>query len=234
MTTSPDPTQGSLRHRLAVVVAFAVAMAWVESAVVFYLRRLVDRMDPYQPNPLPLAGDIGWAEVVREAATMVMLLSVGWLAGRTWRARFGGFVLAFGLWDIFYYVFLRLMTGWPRSLFDWDILFLIPLPWWGPVLAPALIATLMVIGGGLLMLNDHSDTTAPLWPTLRAQMLSGAGVALALYVFMADALRAIRQGESLQHLLPQSFNWPLFLIAWTLMAASAVDVGRQNLARRSR
>lgn len=234
MTTTANIAHGSLRHRLAVVAAFAVAMAWVESAVVFYLRRLVDRMDPYQPNPLPLAGDIGWAEVVREAATMVMLLSVGWLAGRTWRARFGGFVMAFGLWDIFYYVFLRLMTGWPRSLFDWDFLFLIPLPWWGPVLAPALIATLMVIGGGLLMLNDHPDTTAPFWPTLRAQMLSGAGVALALYVFMADAIRAIRQGESLQHLLPQSFNWPLFLIAWTLMAASAVDVGRQYLARRSR
>ena len=233
MTTTTDSTPGRLRRRLAVVAAFAIAMAWVESAAVFYLRRLVDRMDPYQPNPLPLAGDIGWAEVVREAATMVMLLSVGWLAGCTSRARLGAFVMAFGLWDIFYYVCLRVMTGWPRSLFDWDILFLIPLPWWGPVLAPTLIAALMVIGGALLMLNDRPATSAPFWPAKWAQIFSGIGVVLALYVFMADAIHAVHHGESLQHLLPQSFNWPLFLVAWVLMAVSAADLGRQYLARRA-
>jgi hypothetical protein len=232
MTHPADSTPGRLRCRLAVVAAFAIAMAWVESAVVFYLRRLVDRMDPYQADPLPLAGDIGWVEVVREAATMVMLLSVGWLAGRTWRARFGCFVMAFGLWDIFYYVFLRVMTGWPRTVLDWDILFLIPLPWWGPVLAPALIATLMVIGGGLLMFNDQPTVSTPYWPTTWAQVLSALGVVLALDIFMADAIHAVRRGESLQHVLPQSFNWPLFFVAWGLMATSVLDLGRQYLARR--
>ena len=126
---SPD-LPPSVRRRLLVVTGFAVAMAWVEAAVVFYLRRLVDRIEPYQANPLPIAGDIGGAELVREAATLVMLLTVGWLAGRTGRSRFGYFVAAFGVWDIFYYVFLIPMTGWPRSLLDWDILFLIPLPWY--------------------------------------------------------------------------------------------------------
>ena len=126
---SADP-QPSVRRRLLVVAVFAVAMAWVEAAVVFYLRRLVDRIEPYQPNPLPIAGDLGGAELVREAATLVMLLAVGWLAGRAWRTRLGFFLAAFGVWDIFYYVFLRAMTGWPHSLFDWDVLFLIPLPWW--------------------------------------------------------------------------------------------------------
>src|SRR5947208_1506198 len=136
--------------RWLTVVIYAMAMAWVESAVVFYLRTMVDRIEPYQPNPLPIIGKFGIAEVVREAATLVMLLTVGMLAGRTWRSRLGYAALAFGVWDIFYYVFLKVMCGWPRSLLDWDILFLLPLPWWGPVLAPVSIALLMIVWGTLV------------------------------------------------------------------------------------
>ncbi len=130
-----------------VVVLFAVGMAWVEAASVYYLRVLVDRVVPYQANPLPVAGALGLVEMVREAATLVMLLTVGMLAGRTWPTRLGYTAIAFGVWDILYYVFLVVMTGWPTSLFDWDILFLLPLPWWGPVLAPVSIAVLMVVLG---------------------------------------------------------------------------------------
>jgi hypothetical protein len=230
MTPSADNREPGARARLLVVAGYAIAMAWVEAAVVFYLRRMASRLEPYQPNPLPLDDDIGWAEVVREAATIVMLLTVGWLAGRTWRARFGYFAAAFGVWDIFYYVFLVPMTGWPRSLFDWDILFLIPLPWWGPVLAPVMIAGLMVAGGGLLTGNDER-ATAPLWPSRWAQALSALGAALALVVFMADAMRAVMRGESLEQVLPRAFHWPLFLVAWALMAVPVVDLARQRFAK---
>ena len=75
-----------------------------------------------------------------------MLAAVGMLAGRTRHARVGYTAIAFGVWDIVYYVFLRLIGGWPRSLLDWDVLFLLPLPWWGPVLAPVFIAMLMIVG----------------------------------------------------------------------------------------
>src|SRR5205823_3005039 len=122
--------------RSLIVCVYALAMAWVESAVVFYLRTYVDRLVPYQSNPLPIASGFGRAEVIREAATIVMLFAVGWLAGRTWRSRLGYTLLAFGIWDIAYYVWLFALTNWPRSMADWDILFLIPLPWWGPVWAP--------------------------------------------------------------------------------------------------
>ena len=101
-------------------------------------------MDPYQPNAFPPQAGIAPAEVVREAATLVMLLAVGGLAGRSWRSRLGYALVAFGVWDIFYYVFLKIITGWPHSLLDWDILFLIPLPWWGPVMAPVSIALVML------------------------------------------------------------------------------------------
>ena len=97
--------------------------------------------------PLPVHGVLGGVELVREAATLVMLLAVGMLAGRTMRTRLGYVAIAFGVWDILYYVFLRMMDEWPRSLFDWDILFLLPLPWWGPMHRAMCIALLMIVGG---------------------------------------------------------------------------------------
>ena len=131
--------QLSDRTRWAIVALFAIAMAWVESASVFYIRSLVERIEPYQADPLPISGVLGTVELWREASTLVMLATLGMLAGSTWRRRAGYAALAFGIWDIFYYVFLRIMCDWPRTLLDWDILFLLPLPWWGPVLAPVTI-----------------------------------------------------------------------------------------------
>ncbi len=204
--------------RWLTVVSFAVAMAWVESAAVFYLRTLVNRIEPYQPYPLPVAGGLGMAEFVREAATLVMILAVGTLAGRTWRSRWGYAAVAFGAWDIFYYVFLKVMCGWPHSIFDWDILFLIPLPWWGPVLAPVSIAVLMILWGTLVTaMADRQPRALGDW---RAWAISAVGAVLALYLFMADAL-GVRDGglEALRQMLPTRFNWPLFWVALLLMAA---------------
>ena len=108
------------------MIAFAVAMAWMEAATVYYIRELVDRIEPYQAQPLPMHGALGNVELAREASTLVLFAVVGWLAGRTWREHAGYAAVAFGIWDILYYVFLRPMTGWPRTLLDWDILFLNP------------------------------------------------------------------------------------------------------------
>ena len=204
-------------RRLLVVVLFAMAMAWVEAACVYYLRVLVDRVDPFQANPLPMVGVLGQVELVREAATLVMLVTIGLLAGHTKMARLGHAAVAFGVWDIFYYVFLRLIGGWPRSVFDWDILFLIPLPWWGPVLAPVLIAALMVVGG---MLATRPPLTQPVTPLSRASWwLYGLGIALALYVFMEDSLRALLRGLDVRQVVPTVFNWPVFWVAFACMAA---------------
>lgn len=214
-----------------VVVLYATAMAWVESAVVFYLRTMINRIEPYQATPLPVAGGLGFAELMRELSTLVMLLTVGCLAGRTWRSRIGYSAIAFGVWDIFYYVFLKVMTGWPHSLLDWDILFLIPLPWWGPVLAPVMIAGLMIVWGTFAsQVEDASIAAAPGW---KAWLLNALGILLALYVFMTDAIRVSGQGvDALRELLPASFNWPLFLIAWLLMAAPVLVILRELWSRR--
>jgi hypothetical protein len=209
----------SERRRWVIVMAFAIAMAWVESASVFYIRALVDRVEPYQPNPLPLNDALGYVELWREAATLVMIATLGILAGSTWRRRAGYAALAFGAWDIFYYVFLRIMTGWPRTLLDWDILFLLPLPWWGPVLAPVSIALLMIAWGTIATQSDD-DASDARW----AWVSASGGIVLALGIFMIDAWRALPDGrEAILQVLPTTFNWPLFGVALLLMALPALQ-----------
>ena len=211
--------------RWLVVALFAAAMAWVESAAVLYLRVQLDRVIPYQPRPWPVSVGLGQVELVREAATLVMLLTVGWLAGQTWRSRLAYSMIAFGVWDILYYVFLAPMSGWPTSLLDWDILFLLPLPWWGPVLAPVLISVLLIAGGTLVSQFDRPHR--PLWPGQLALWLNLVGVLLALYIFMADAIRVAGNGEEARNVLPTWFNWPLFIVALLLMAAPVADLSWQ-------
>jgi hypothetical protein len=212
----------SERARWAIVLAFAIAMAWVEAASVFYIRALVGRIEPYQPNPLPMNGALGYVELWREAATLVMIAALGLLAGRTWRRRAGYAALAFGAWDIFYYVFLRLISGWPRTLLDWDILFLLPVPWWGPVLAPVSIALLMILWGTLATQSGDAATNAR-W----TWALGWAGIVLALVVFMIDAWRALPHGrDAVLRVVPTRFNWPLFSLALLLMASPAFHLAR--------
>jgi hypothetical protein len=207
----------SERTRWAIGMAFAIAMACVEAACVFYIRALVNRIEPYQPNPLPIAA-VGDVELWREAATLIMIAMVGLLAGRTWRRRAGYAAIAFGAWDIFYYLFLHLMTGWPRTPLDWDILFLLPLPWWGPVLAPASIALVMIVWGTLATQSDERPSGAR-WPLA----LGSIGCVVALALFMIDAWRALPHGrEAVLEALPTAFNWPLFFAALLLIASPAI------------
>jgi hypothetical protein len=159
-----------------------------------------------------------------------MLAAVGMLAGRTRHARVGYTAIAFGVWDIVYYVFLRLIGGWPRSLLDWDVLFLLPLPWWGPVLAPVFIAMLMIVGGTLA--SQFMVTSPPTSLTRTLWRLHWLGIALALYVFMADSLRALQQGLDVATIVPRAFDWPVFGVAFVLMAAPVAQSGWRMRPRR--
>jgi hypothetical protein len=125
---------------------FCIAMGFLESSVVVYLREL------YYPEgfrfPLsPIEKDIVTTEFWREIATVIMLLGVAMLSGRSAVQRLAFFIFSFAVWDIFYYVFLYLLLGWPSSVMTWDILFLVPLPWLGPVLSVLIITVLMVVHG---------------------------------------------------------------------------------------
>ena len=143
----------SLRTRLLVVALYAAAMALVEAMVVYYLRRLFAQ----QYAALFTAGHFSFPraylrhEQVREAATIVMLLAVGFLAGRGWRQRVAYFLFAFGVWDIGYYVALRIMLGWPASLGTRDLVFLSPREWWAPVWEPLLASVLFIVAAVALL-----------------------------------------------------------------------------------
>ena len=146
----PAPLAQPLPAVAAVVIAYAVAMAFLESAVVVYLQRALG-IDPRALFPLrdpAVTGDLAFIEVGREAATLVMLAAVGWLAGRSGLERLAWTAVAFGTWDIVYYAWLWAFIGWPSSPATWDLLFLIPVPWTGPVWAPVAVS-LALVGFGL-------------------------------------------------------------------------------------
>ncbi|MRR23953.1 hypothetical protein EG830_13360, partial [bacterium] len=132
------------KGRFAWIAVFAAAMGFLEGIVVIYLREL------YYPDgfefPLKLmSSDLVTAEWIREVATLIMLATVGIITGRNGLQRLFYALFAFGVWDIFYYVALNLLIGWPETLLTWDLLFLIPVSWLGPVLAPVINSLTMIL-----------------------------------------------------------------------------------------
>ena len=134
------------RRRLIVTALFALAFAFVEAAVVVYLRAssgLLFAQRGHAPAGFPAL--FLRIEIVREAATMIMLAAIATLAARNLRERFIAFLWTFAIWDIFYYVFLYVTIGWPNSLKNLDLLFLIPVPWTSQVWFPLLVSSLTIL-----------------------------------------------------------------------------------------
>jgi hypothetical protein len=208
--------------KLALVAAFAIAMANVEAAVVAYLREIYGIEDLLRDVPRQI-DRIMLIEISREAATMVMLLTVGLLAGRRLQDGVGLFVFAFGVWDIAYYLWLAAFVGWPMSPFDWDILFLIPLPWWGPVIAPVMIATVMCVGGAAAVVQVDRGID---WRLNASNIaIAAAGIAICLAVYMADAIAAVPDGRAaVESVRPTQFMWAPFLLGFAIMSWAGLRV----------
>jgi len=175
--------------RILAIIAFAIVMAWIESAVVVYLREIYNIRDITR-DLITEVDQFTQIEIGREFATLIMLAAIGFLAGKNGQERIGYSCIAFGFWDIFYYIWLHVFIGWPESLLDWDILFLIPLPWWGPVLTPVLIAALMITGGIIAVGRSAQNRAIRLnpvdWGILTLSILP------ALFAFMRDAIGVFR------------------------------------------
>jgi len=138
------------KPKLLFIAVFAVAFAYIEAAVVVYLRALLyPNGFSFPLNPIP--PNILTFEICREIATIVVLLSLSLLSKYRTHKRVAYFLFAFGVWDIFYYVWLKVLLNWPVSIFDWDVLFLIPLVWTSPVLAPVLVSITMIIWSLMLL-----------------------------------------------------------------------------------
>jgi hypothetical protein len=203
------------RSHLVWIVVFGIAFAFVESSVVVYLRAL------YYPGgfsfPLklmPAAHTV--VELCREIATMIMLVAAGWMAGKSRWSRFSYFMIVFAVWDIFYYVWLKVLLDWPTSIFDWDILFLIPVPWVGPVIAPCLISLLMIIAGILIISKEEKSS---FHPPASSWIAGGAGTLALLYSFVHDT------NATLNLQLPKPYRYEiliagLILCSWGLLRST--------------
>ena len=78
-----EPKSGFVSTSLA-VVAFGVAFGYVEAAVVVYLRAALGIVPGAVPaHDQGTFGTFEAVEVARELATLVMIVAVGTLAGRT-------------------------------------------------------------------------------------------------------------------------------------------------------
>jgi hypothetical protein len=199
-------TRQSIR-RVFWVAIFGITMGYFEASVVVYLRAL------WYPNgfSFPLVEgrlDILLVEIGREAMSVGMLVAVGVLAGRTFFERFGLFCFAFGVWDILYYVFLKLMLNWPESLFTWDILFLIPIPWVGPVWAPVVCSVCFIISAIFIVRGE--DQGKSLRPCSLDWGMAILGGLIVILSFCEEGVDIMRGG------VPQSFAWHLFFLGMAL------------------
>lgn len=155
---------GSFPFRtLWIVTLFFIAMGYIESAVVIYLREIL-YPGGFQFPLVPIESHLAVTEIIREFATLVVLLCIGMIAGRTFSEKFAWFLYSFAIWDIFYYVFLKLLIGWPESLMTWDILFMIPTTWVGPVITPVIVSLTMILLAMILVYyNSKKDIVKINW-----------------------------------------------------------------------
>ena len=193
------------------------AMAQVEASIVVHLRTIYYPGNPLAIFPLALLSHRDLAiELIRELATVVMILCVALLVARGFARVFAAFVYVFGLWDIFYYVWLKLMIGWPVNWSEWDVLFLIPWPWFGPWLAPVLIAVLFVVWCVWAMAIPK-----PVRFSVTMAVMFVLGALLALCSLLLPALPLLQLGEqAFRGYVPESFCWPLYLAGYLLMAGA--------------
>jgi len=209
--------------KFAWLAVFAVAMGFLEAIVVVYLRQI------YYPQgfefPLVLLSpELMTVELIREAATLIMLAAVGIIAGRNNLQRLLYFLFSFAVWDILYYVALKIFLGWPPSLMTWDLLFLIPITWIGPVLAPVICSLTMILMAVVLI--PLQERSVSFRTSFYQWALVFLGAFMILYTYLIDFTRLLKDSGILSgdrtpaeednlkmmitQFIPTSYNWLLF------------------------
>ena len=206
---------------VAALIVFGISFGYVEAAVVEYLRAIYNplrlQLHPKRPadDLFPLISlsqlqDAGGehdrrlhTELAREAATLVMLACVALAGTRNRRQWLAAFLIAFGVWDISFYGGLKILLNWPASLLTWDILFLLPVPWVGPVLSPILVSLSMIAAGLIVLRRDLQGTLPPFRWFQWALIFSGGLVVILAFTW---DFRNTSSGG-----MPNPFNWPLFV-----------------------
>jgi hypothetical protein len=243
---SETPGAGVAPFRPAWVLAglylFGIGFGFVEAAVVVDLRAILgpsverlagrtsDDLVPMIPldrlvKDNPAAGRLMRVEVLREAATLVMLAGVGLAVGRSFVGRFSVFIVGFGVWDLTYYLFLKLLIDWPASVWTWDILFLIPFPWAAPVLAPSFVAVTMVLAGSIVLVEEAAGR--PFRVSRRDWLAIVAGGLILIAAFCWDWRNLAAGGMS------DPFPWPLFAIGEAISLGGFLHAWRASRGEKT-
>lgn len=228
------------------ILCFAIAMGYLEAAVVVYLRAL------YYPDgfsfPLKeMSQTLAITELYREVATLVMIFSIGVLAAEYWLHRFAWFLVVFSVWDIAYYVFLKLLIGWPSSLLTTDILFLLPSIWTGPVIAPLINSLTMLLLAYVILRQTGIRPLIHLSQIEWILLVTGSLIILVAYMkdfttYVIDYKQSFpSSGLSLDQLIfilsvkfmPRVFDWLLFCtgVFMHLTAVLLIVTGRRRCSR---
>ena len=199
-----------MRGKVGGLVVFAVSMAFVEAAVVVYLRKVIGEGPVFPMKDIPLLLLV--MEIGREAATIVMLLTVPFLSFPGGARRMGAFLLLFAVWDVFYYLWLHATIGWPAGIFDWDVLFLIPLPWVGPVWSVLLLCAGMLAFSVLFLRAPKDAVFSPgAWG-----WASGAAGTITVVATYIGEWRKIQYGAG----VPSDFSYILFFAGLLLLGVA--------------
>lgn len=217
------------------LVLFSVAFGYLEGAVVTYLRTLHEpaRLHYYPHRaasemfPLltleqlraaaPEQVETLYTEIGRETATMLMLAAIALAVSHNRRQWAAAFAISFGIWDTVFYATLKLLLGWPASLLTWDILFLIPMPWVGPVIAPVLVSLAMIAAGIWCLRRESSGRPLRVTRWHLAGTLLGA---LVIIVSFTLDYRNIMAGGA-----PRPFHWGVFALGMAIGTVSYVSAG---------
>ncbi len=211
-------------QRILWVILFSIAMGYLEAAVVIYLREI------YYPAgfgfPLsPIEAQDFITETGREAATLIMLVGIGVLSGKTKLQKMSFFLMSFGIWDIFYYLFLKWIINWPANLFTPDILFLLPVPWVGPVICPIILSLTMILLATVILYKERKYRRFSIKARTWLWFVMGSLIVIAS--FCLDPIQNLENfaPDAVHPYRPENFMWWLFILGELLLIAGIVWIG---------
>ena len=200
-----------LKKRLFWLTVWGISFGYIEAAVVIYLRH------HYYPGGFAfpvifVESGIAVVELIREAVTLVFMWAVAALTFRSLQNRVAAYMILFGKWDIFYYAFLKIFLNWPAGLTTWDVLFMLPLPWVGPVWAPILVSMGLIYAGIIILRQDDKGTPMVLGRRFwMLEITAGAVIILSFLIPGHVVLKAVA---------PTHFPWYLFLAGYLMGIAA--------------
>ncbi|MEW6040325.1 MAG: hypothetical protein AB1633_02275 [Elusimicrobiota bacterium] len=205
--------------RLIPLLIFSTAFGYIEAAVVVYLREIFYPggfsfpLKPFSPGLLV-------TEIVREAATIILLACAAFISAKRISERISFFLFCFAVWDITYYLWLKVLLNWPASIFEWDILFLIPVPWTSPVFAPVIVSLTLILWAILILrLGTNMEK-------LKFSLLNIFLVVISSLIIFLTFIWNLP--EVVGGAIPKNYPWLLFAFGVFISFLAILNFAREN------